>query len=43
MRMLGDSDPARAGPVAQAVLQMRKIEVPVLELACERARAAAAG
>ena len=37
MELLGDPDPARAQRVMQAMLQMRKIDVPTLERAAEAA------
>ena len=41
MRMLSDPDPARAGRATQAMLQMRKIEVPVLQAAYDGVRSRA--
>ena len=36
-RLLGDPDPAKANAVMQAMLQMRKIELPALQEAYDRA------
>lgn len=41
MRMLSDEDPQRANAVMQAMLQMRKIEVPVLQEAYDSVAAPA--
>jgi predicted 3-demethylubiquinone-9 3-methyltransferase (glyoxalase superfamily) len=38
-RLLGDPDPERANAVMQAMLQMRKIEIPVLQEAYDRVKA----
>jgi predicted 3-demethylubiquinone-9 3-methyltransferase (glyoxalase superfamily) len=38
-QLLGDPDPERANAVMQAMLQMRKIEIPVLEEAYDRVKA----
>jgi predicted 3-demethylubiquinone-9 3-methyltransferase (glyoxalase superfamily) len=35
--MLGDTDPARAGRVMQAMLQMKKIEIAEIERAADAA------
>ena len=38
-KLLGDPDPDRANAVMQAMLQMRKIEIPVLQEAYDRVKA----
>ena len=38
-KLLGDPDPERANAVMQAMLQMRKIEIPVLQEAYDRVKA----